>query len=183
MRLGLAVLAASAMAVMAAPLASAEQRSSASRPSAAQLNTMLESLGVPVRPAGKSQLKVLKRNLTAAKLRPAPARLARALRSSAGPTVSEDMPAPSAQSRSAADCTSWYVATHVALYFPTSSSWWEFYCGYNGFKGGHLADWWDFYFWTGTNQQFYATWTRYHQDGCWYLWSAIDLYTYGPYFC
>ena len=80
-------------------------------------------------------------------------------------------------------CTSWFISSTVAWAWQSSSSWWEFWCAYQGFQGGHLADWWEFYYFSyATNyQEYYGTWTRYHGDGCWYYWHAPNLSQYGPY--
>jgi hypothetical protein len=78
-------------------------------------------------------------------------------------------------------CSAWYVTSNVAFYWQTSTSWWEFYCYGQGFAaGGHLGEWWHLYFWTGSNQEYYGTWTHYYADGCWYYWHATNLSAYGP---
>jgi hypothetical protein len=88
-----------------------------------------------------------------------------------------------APARAAANpCTDWYVSTRVATFWQAATSWWEFLCAYQGFRGGHLADWWDFYFLRSDGyQEYYGSWTRFHADGCWYYWHATNLSQYGPY--
>ena len=186
MRSSLAILAAIAVAAMAAPIASAEAGSSARQPSTALVTTNPGALGVPARTAGakSKQLKSLQRALKAAKARPGAKTLTTLRTFAATAEGSTDAAAPSEPPQSsAAACTSWYQTSYVGLVWWTSYTWWEFYCGHSGFYGGHLADWYDFYFWNGSSQQYYATWTRYHADGCWYFWNATNLSRSGPHFC
>lgn len=107
-------------------------------------------------------------------------RVARAVRTSSDAAVGRKL-----ARASSSHCTSWFISSKVAWAWQTSTSWWEFWCAYQGFKGGHLADWWDFYYHSyRTNyQEYYGTWTRYHADGCWYYWHATNLSQYGPYGC
>jgi hypothetical protein len=80
-------------------------------------------------------------------------------------------------------CSSWYVASSVALAWQTSTSWWEFYCYGQGFNpSGNISEWWHFYYWTSGNyQEYYGTWTHFFADGCWYYWDYTSYRQYGPY--
>ncbi len=68
----------------------------------------------------------------------------------------------------------WYPATKVGLVWQTRGQWWERYFFDQGFKGSHLADWLDFYYYNGSYAVYYGTWTRYHQDGCWIWWDVAS---------
>lgn len=77
---------------------------------------------------------------------------------------------------------SWYWTSKIALTWQASSQWAETYCGtQGGFYGTHLADWWDYYYYTARGWEYYGTWTRYHQDGCFVYWDATGGSHYGPY--
>jgi hypothetical protein len=104
-------------------------------------------------------------------------RIARAARSSSEAAAGRTLARASAFS-----CSDWYLTSKTAFAWQTSSSWWEFYCFDQGFKGTHLADWWDLYFYNAYGyQQYYGTWTRYHADGCFYYWDATAGSNWGPY--
>jgi hypothetical protein len=85
---------------------------------------------------------------------------------------------------SSSNCTSWFVTSKVAWVWQTSSSWWEFWCAYQGFKGSHIALWWDFYFFNyqTNSQEYYGTWTNYTQDGAWVYWDPASGREFGPYY-
>jgi hypothetical protein len=85
---------------------------------------------------------------------------------------------------SSSHCTSWYITSKIGWVWQASSSWWEFSCAYQGFKGSHIALWWDFYYFNyQTNyQEYYGTWTKYTQDGAWVYWDPGSGREFGPYY-
>jgi hypothetical protein len=66
----------------------------------------------------------------------------------------------------------------VAWVWPTSASWWEYYCANYGFASDNLAQWFDFYYWSWAKHlwEYYGTWTRFDNDnsGCWRYWNATN---------
>ncbi len=190
MRLHLAILAASAITVMAAPTAGAEAGSSAPRPSTATLNTFPGSLGVQAsKAAAKRQLKSLKRALKTAKSRAgATTPTTTTLRTfSATAGISDGAAAPNELPQSSgANCSwsSWYTTSNYAYVWPTAGTWWEIYCYGDGFYGTHLSQWWHFYYWTpATGTVYYGTWRKPHNQNCMWWWDVYNLAEYGPYFC
>jgi hypothetical protein len=105
-------------------------------------------------------------------------RVARAVRSSSEAAVGRKL-----ARASSSHCSNWFITSKVAWVWQTSTSWWEFWCFSQGFRGGHLADAYDFYYFSyQTNyQEYYGTWTRFHADGCWYYWHSSNASQYGPY--
>jgi hypothetical protein len=85
---------------------------------------------------------------------------------------------------SSSNCTSWFISSKVGWVWQTSSSWWEFWCAYQGFKGSHIALWWDFYYFNyqTNSQEYYGTWTNYTQDGAWVYWDPASGREFGPYY-
>jgi hypothetical protein len=83
-----------------------------------------------------------------------------------------------------ASCTPWYVATLVGgnPTWATSSAWYETVCKDSGFYGTHLADWWDYYYWTTAGYwAYYGAWIRNHADGCFRYWDPGSGQHFGPY--
>ena len=72
-----------------------------------------------------------------------------------------------------------YVARRVAWVWLTPAVWWEYYCAGNGYANDHLAQWYDFYYWTSNYRwEYYGTWTHYDNGNCWYYWNATNFTPY-----
>jgi hypothetical protein len=102
----------------------------------------------------------------------------RVVRAAALPTARASLAATAADQV----CSDYYVSSTIGMQWQTSTAWYESVCAYSGFYGSHLADVWNFYYWTtGGYWAIYGTWRRYHQDGCFVWWNVADLRDYGPY--
>lgn len=83
-----------------------------------------------------------------------------------------------------ASCSGWYATNLVGgtPTWATNSSWYESVCNDSGFYGTHLANWWDYYYYTTARTwQYYGAWILNHADGCHRWWDVASLTHYGPY--
>ena len=83
-----------------------------------------------------------------------------------------------------ASCSDWYVTNLVGgtPTWATASSWYESVCNDSGFYGTHLANWWDYYYYTTAGTwQYYGAWILNHADGCHRWWDVASGQHYGPY--
>jgi hypothetical protein len=83
-----------------------------------------------------------------------------------------------------ASCSGWYLTNLVGgtPTWATGSWWYEDVCNESGFLGGHIASWWDYYFYTPAGTwQYYGSWILNHADGCHRWWNVASGSHYGPY--